>query len=167
MPMTIAWTVRPATLQDVNALIALRAQLLDGASNASYASRTAEESQSWKAAYQAWLTQVLPGDQQIRIVVAEQASKIVACATGLIDRRPPSPDSLSGRCGWVQSVVVAPAYQRQGIAKLLMCELLKWFSGRGATKVQLETTPAAETLYRKLGFKRSPEGLLSFVGGRS
>ena len=101
-----------------------------------------------------------------RIVVAEQAGEVVACATGLIDRRPPAPDSLTGWCGWVQSVVVVPACRRQGIAERLMRELLQWFAGRGATKVLLETTPDAEALYRKLGFARSQEGLLSFVGDR-
>lgn len=167
MPMTIAWTIRPATLPDIDRLIALRAQLLDGASTASYASRTPEESRIWKAAYQAWLTEVLPDDTQVRIIVAEQAGEVEACATGLIDQRPPAPDSLTGWCGWVQSVVVASACRRQGVAERLMRELLRWFAERGAAKVLLETTPIAEKLYSKLGFTRSSEGLLSFVGGRS
>lgn len=165
MPKT-AWTVRPAALADIDALVALRANLLDGASETSYVSRTPDESRRWKIAYQEWLAQMLPGDAQVRIVVAEQAGEVVACATGLIDRRPPAPDGLTGWCGWVQSVVVVPACRRQGIAERLMRELLQWFAGHGATKVLLETTPAAEALYRKLGFARSPEGLLSFVGGR-
>jgi len=45
MPKT-AWTVRPAALADIDALVALRANLLDGASEASYVSRTHSVSSS-------------------------------------------------------------------------------------------------------------------------
>jgi len=158
--------IRPASLGDIEALVALRAHLLDGDSTASYASRTPEESLRWKAAYRDWLTKVLDGDGQVRILTAERDAEVVACATGLIDTRPPAPDCLSGWCGWVQSVVVSPSYRRQGIAKRLMHELLHWLSGRGAAKVLLEATPAAEPLYLKLGFVRSAEGLLTLSGGR-
>jgi len=159
--------IRPATPNDIEVLVALRAHLLDGATTASYASRTPEECCRWKVAYREWLTPVLTDGENVRIVVADRAGEVVACATGLIDARPPAPDCLSGWCGWVQSVVVSPPCQRQGIAERLMYDLLQWFTERGATKVLLETTSVAEALYRKLGFVRSAEGLLSLSGGRT
>lgn len=161
-----SYTIRPAVPADIEVLVVLRAHLLDGASTASYASRTPEERRSWKATYSDWLAAVLADAERVRIVVAERAGEVVACATGLIDARPPAPDCLSGWCGWVQSVVVSPPCRRQGIAERLMHELLQWFAEHGAAKVQLEATPVAETLYRKLGFVRSPEGLLSLAGER-
>ncbi|RMR22675.1 hypothetical protein ALP90_02221 [Pseudomonas amygdali pv. ulmi] len=161
-----SWKIRPATPSDIEVLVALRAHLLDGASTASYASRTSEERLRWKAAYRDWLKPVLAGGEHTRIAVADRDGEVVACATGLIDSRPPAPDCLSGWCGWVQSVVVSPPCRRQGMAERLMHELLQWFAERGVTKVLLETTPAAEALYRKLGFVRSVEGLLSLLGGR-
>lgn len=160
------WKIRPATPSDIEVLVALRAHLLDGASTASYSSRTSEERLSWKAAYRDWLKPVLASDGRARIVVAERDHEVVACATGLISPRPPAPDCLSGWYGWVQSVVVSKPCQRQGIAERLMHELLQWFADRGVTKVQLETTPAAEVLYRKLGFVRSAEDLLNLSGAR-
>ncbi|UDM48807.1 GNAT family N-acetyltransferase [Cupriavidus sp. MP-37] len=166
MPKT-SWTIRTAALPDIDALVSLRAHLLDGASAESYASRTPEESRRWKAAYRQWLIQVLVGDERTRVVVGEQGGEVLACATGLIDLRPPAPDCLNGWCGWVQSVVVAPVCRRQGIAERLMRELMQWFAGRGVAKVLLETTPAAQALYRRLGFVLSQEDLLIFAGDRS
>ena len=161
-----SWKIRPATPSDIEVLVELRTHLLDGASTASYASRTSEERLRWKAAYRDWLAPVLASGERARIVVADRDDEVVGCATGLIDPRPPAPDCLSGWCGWVQSVVVSPPCRRQGIAERLMHELLQWFADRGVTKVQLEATPAAEALYHKLGFVRSAEGLLSLSGGR-
>lgn len=63
-------------------------------------------------------------------------------------------------------MVVSKPCRRQGIAEQLMHDLLQWFADRGVTKVQLETTPAAGALYRKLGFVRSAEDLLSLSGDR-
>lgn len=165
MPNT-SWTIRPAALPDIDALVSLRAYLLDGASEAAYTSRTPEESQRWKTAYRQWLAQALLDDERTRIVVAERKGEVLACATGLINLRPPAPDCLNGWCGWVQSVVVAPACRRQGVAERLMRELMQWFTERCVAKVLLETTLAAEALYRKLGFERSQEDLLIFAGGR-
>lgn len=161
-----SWKIRPATPSDIEVLVALRAHLLDGASTESYASRTSEERFRWKAAYRDWLAPVLAVGERARIIVADRDGEVVACATGLIDPRPPAPDCLSGWCGWVQSVVVSPPCRRLGIAEQLMRELLLWFTERGATKVLLETTPTAEALYRKLGFVRCVENLLSLSGGR-
>ncbi|NWN46663.1 GNAT family N-acetyltransferase [Pseudomonas sp. MAFF 301514] len=160
------WKIRPATPSDIEVLVALRAHLLDGTSTASYASRTPEERLSWKAAYRGWLEPVLACGERVRIVVAERNNEVVACATGLIYPRPPAPDCLSGWYGWVQSMVVSKPCRRQGIAEQLMHDLLQWFADRGVTKVQLETTPAAGALYRKLGFVRSAEDLLSLSGDR-
>ncbi|UVH51833.1 GNAT family N-acetyltransferase [Pseudomonas sp. CBSPBW29] len=161
-----SWKIRPATSSDIEVLVALRTHLLDGASEASYASRTSEERLRWKAAYRDWLEPVLASGERARIVVADRDGEAVACATGLIDSRPPAPDCLNGWCGWIQSVVVSPPCRRQGMAERLMRELLQWFAAHGVTKVLLETTPAAEALYRKLGFVRSMEGLLNLSGGR-
>jgi GNAT superfamily N-acetyltransferase len=158
--------IRPAAPPDIEVLVSLRAHLLDGMSEASYASRTSEASRQWKAAYRPWLAQILEGGERSRIVVADRCGEVVGCATALIDHRPPAPDCLSGRSGWVQSVVVSPAWRGQGIAERLIRDLLQWFAECSVSKVMLETTPMAEMLYRKLGFVRSPESLLSFSGGR-
>lgn len=165
MPIT-QLKIRSAARSDIDVLISLRAHLLDGAEGPGYASRNADESHRWKAAYRVWLSQVLEADDRTQIIVADNDGEVVGCATGIIDRRAPAPDCISGWCGWVQSMVVSPSWRRMGIAESLMHELLKWFSLMEVTKVVLESTHVAEAMYRKLGFSPNSERLLSFSGGR-
>ncbi|MBV8604794.1 MAG: GNAT family N-acetyltransferase [Pelomonas sp.] len=153
-------SIRRAVRGDVEALLSLRALLLDGGPASSYASRNAEEGRNWKAAYRHWLRRTLGSDGRARIVVAVCGEAVVACATGIVDTRPPAPDCLGDRCGWVQSVVVAAKWRRQGVAERLLRALLQWFETRGVAKVVLESTPVALPLYRKLGFAPSHEPLL-------
>ncbi|UTW08211.1 GNAT family N-acetyltransferase [Pseudomonas benzenivorans] len=155
------YTVRPASTADLASLIELRAHLLDGTA-ASYASRTPEDSASWRAAYRAWLASKLGVADNVQILVAEhqESGQIIGCATGLIDQRAPAPGSLSGLSGWVQSVAVAPQWRHRGIARQLMQHLLRWFANRGVASVSLQSTEAAGTLYQALGFAVSNECLL-------
>ncbi|WP_316426031.1 GNAT family N-acetyltransferase [Klebsiella oxytoca] len=158
--------IRSAVQSDIDILISLRAYLLDGTEGVGYSSRNAEESHRWKAAYRLWLSQVLETDDRTQIIVAENDGEVVGCATGIIDRRAPAPDCMSGWCGYVQSMVVLPLWRRMGIAERLMHELLQWFFMMKVTKVVLESTQVAEALYQKLGFSPHSERLFSLSGGR-
>ncbi|MBS1157604.1 MAG: putative acetyltransferase [Proteobacteria bacterium] len=160
------FSIRVASAADIETLVALRAQLIDRASEASYASRNADESLRWKIAYNEWLGQVLGVADHVRVLVAVNADGLIGCATGIVDCRPPAPDCLSGGCGWIQSVVVLRQWRRHGIAIGLMRDLLDWFTSRDVSKVVLEATSEAEILYQKLGFVRSPESLFVRDGGR-
>lgn len=58
----------------------------------------------------------------------------------------------------LESIAVAPEYQRQGIARHLMIELLQGLRCRGVLHVHLEVRPsnrAAYELYRALGFENT------------
>ena len=85
---------------------------------------------------------------------------MLGCATAIIDQRAPAPGCLNGLSGWVQSVVVEPQWRNQGIARMLMQQLLRWFTNRGVGSVVLQSTEAAGTLYQALGFEISDERLL-------
>jgi GNAT superfamily N-acetyltransferase len=154
-------TVRPATVADLASLVALRAHLLDG-SAAIYSSKTPEDSARWRAAYRAWLSSRLSESDCVQILAAEhkESGQMLGCATAIIDQRAPAPGCLNGMSGWVQSVVVEPQWRNQGIARLLMQHLLRWFTNRGVGSVVLQSTEAAGTLYQTLGFEISNERLL-------
>ncbi|EAT0833913.1 GNAT family N-acetyltransferase [Salmonella enterica] len=146
---------------DIEGLIRLRKLLLsDG--DAHYSATSPEEDLAWQLHYQNWLIQKLnePTGNVRVVVVHDEAGNIIACATGILDERAPMPGILNGVQGWVQSVVVAPEWRGNGLASLLLTALFLWFSSREAGKVVLQTTPAGDALYRKLGFKNSGEDLL-------
>ncbi|MDN4629297.1 GNAT family N-acetyltransferase [Erwinia sp. DT-104] len=146
---------------DIEGLIRLRKLLLsDG--DAHYSATSSEEDLAWQLHYQKWLLQKLnePTGNVRVVVIHDEADNIIACATGILDERAPMPGILNGVQGWIQSVVVAPEWRGNGLASLLLSALFSWFSARDAGKVVLQTTPAGDALYRKLGFKNSGEDLL-------
>ncbi|KGK83391.1 GNAT family N-acetyltransferase [Stutzerimonas degradans] len=155
------YIVRSATTADVAMLIELRAFLLDG-TDASYSSRTPEGQARWRAAYRGWLTNHLGANDNVQVLAVEHrdSGQVIGCATGIIDARAPTAANPNGLSGWVQSVVVAPQWRAQGIARQLMRQLLRWFDNREVATVVLQTTPDASRLYATLGFQTSTECLL-------
>lgn len=158
--------IRIARKGDIKSLIHLRAILLDGNHTASYISRNAQESNLWKTFYGNWINELHGCNENIRIVVAEFKGQLIGCATGIIDSRPPSPDCITGLCGWVQSVVILPQWRRQSVAFHIMQNLLNWFNEKSVSKITLESTREAKGLYKKLGFIISSENLFIHEGKR-
>ena len=148
--------VRQATSEHFDAVIELRALLLEG-SEASYACTSVEEKKRWRATYKAWLHDVLGSSPSTRLLVALNGDQVVGCVTGFVDRRAPGPDCINGLCGWVQSMVVLPAFRSQGLSRMLMASLMNWFDSMQVGKVVLQATPAAEPLYQRMGYRRSSE----------
>lgn len=150
-----SFLIQQAEICQIDDLIRLRAYLLEKPSSTSYACRTQEERHIWREQYRQWLYDVLEYDADIRVFVALVSKKVIGCSTGIIDRRAPARDCISGYSGWVQSVVVAPSFRRQGVAASLLTSLTEWFSERNVSKILLESTPGSETFYLSQGF--SPE----------
>lgn len=68
------------------------------------------------------------------------------------------------KSAWIEDVVVAPDFQRQGIGKLLLQELLKQCLSLGCNRVQLAydtTNDGAIEFYEKQGFHKTQLGVFS------
>lgn len=150
--------IRKARGTDIATLIDHRALLLDN-STASYGAGDAQTQRRWREAYEGWLKDHLHEPETIAVFIGENGWERhpVGTVTGVIDTRPPTPDCLTGRCGWVQSLVVQPSARRQGVSTALMDTLMTWFAAQRVDKVMLQSTPAAEKLYENLGFSQSGE----------
>lgn len=90
------------------------------------------------------LEKVLERDPEL-FLVAECDGTIVGAVLGAFD----------GRRGWVYHLGVDPAYQKRGIGRKLMDEVLERFKAKGVNKVNLMVT--AENLavcefYKNMGF---------------
>lgn len=158
LPQT--YRVRVARLQDIEALIELRSILLDDGIGI-YASGSPEESTLWKRHYRTWLESTLESSDQARVAVAvNEIGNIVGCAIGIIDQRAPAPGAYNGLSGWIQTVVVDPINRKQGVGAAIIQYLHEWFRNQGLSKWVLQTTPHAEMLYQRLGYRDTGERTL-------
>ncbi|MFD3424135.1 GNAT family N-acetyltransferase [Streptomyces decoyicus] len=154
--------VRSATPDDIDELLRLRAHLLEDASSVDlpYAVTSPHQSASWREAYRGWLGKHLCEDGPVSVVVVPGTGRLRACATAVIDQRAPSPACLSGRAGWVQSVVTDPRDRGCGLGTAVLHYLTAWLRARGVDEIVLQTTSAAADFYRRAGFLASGEDLL-------
>lgn len=154
-----SFLVEVAEKKHIDELIQLRACLLEPLSTASYVCRTEEERHSWRRLYRCWLHDVLEQDLGIRIYVGTNGHKVIGCSTGIIDRRAPARNCISGYSGWIQSVVVADSFRRQGVAASLLKSLTDWFAEKNVSKILLESTEGSEDFYISQGFIPEQETL--------
>lgn len=156
---TFYLSIEKAKKNDISELIHLRAYLIDNNPGKDYSSKTEADKKIWKEKYREWLEIILEETPGIIVFIAKNKEKIIGCATGIIDRRAPASDCLSGYCGWVQSVVVDNQFRHRGIARSLLEHLTMWFKSNHVSKIILESTSEAEDFYKKTGFTSGKETL--------
>jgi GNAT superfamily N-acetyltransferase len=131
--------VRPATLDDIEALISLRIQLLEADPGLGDALRT-------------WLGRHL-ADGEFLAWVADDAGTVVA-ATGLtVLDRPPYPGNATGLDGYVTNMFTLPAYRRRGLARQLLEFVIAHARQVGIKRLFLESSREGQPLYEKFGFR--------------
>jgi len=81
---------------------------------------------------------------------------LAACAVGTVEDRLPGPEDPTGRTGYVFNVATDPDCRRRGLSRLCTAALLDWFRAQRVGRVDLRASPDGESLYRELGFVRSP-----------
>ncbi len=87
--------------------------------------------------------------------------KIVGCGGVCLYREIPSPDNLSGKCGYLMNIYTLPDLRQQGVGKKVVQWLVQEAKRRGAEKIYLEASKQAYPLYRSLGFQ-DMKGYLKF-----
>lgn len=131
-------TVRPASPADLPAILSVAEQ--------------SPEAPHWPAAaWPTFLNPEVPGPALVRTcLVAEAEGTILgfAAVSALLDGQ-------ENRCE-LESIAVAPAARRQGIASALLQAILRWAESQGARQLGLEVragNAAALALYRRFGFR--------------
>ena len=100
----------------------------------------------WRMALDAVLLQHIGRDYFLGRV-ATTASGVVAVGQGIV----------TGRTGWVGNIIVRPDSRRQGLGSRMTRELIDALRGRGCSSLLLIATASGESVYRKIGFRRTSE----------
>ncbi|MBC9724122.1 GNAT family N-acetyltransferase [Streptomyces sp. TRM68367] len=152
--------VRRAVPEDAGEVLRLRQVMIDAMAGAAGAA-------DWHAESLPTLTAELadPDGDFAAFVVdhPERPGALAALVAGTLEYRIGRAGHPRGRDGYVFSVATDPEVRRRGYARACMEELLRWFRDRGAGKIDLHASAAAEPLYASLGFVRKPDPSMRLV----
>ena len=149
------WTIRRATVADIDAVIRLRALMFTAMGVPGV------DDQGWRQAAREWFERELDGpsgaaSRSTCVVLAEGPDGVVAGAMGGLRFETPSPVNPNGVWGLLNNVATEPVARRQGLARACVEGVLDWFRDETeASVVELFATGEGAGLYEDLGFVRT------------
>jgi GNAT superfamily N-acetyltransferase len=147
------WTIRQATIDDIDELTELRQRFLTEIGYGSDAVPNAVRS---------YLDKALPTGDFVAFV-AESAGHIIATSGVQIFQKPPHARNLSGKEGFVLNMFTLPEWRGRGIATALMQRIVGFVRDRGATCIRLHTSESGVGIYTKLGFQPDNSEMLLYL----
>ncbi|CCH79353.1 putative acetyltransferase [Nostocoides japonicum T1-X7] len=135
---------RRARAADLDALVALRAEMFD-------AMRVPATDDTWRRAARSWFAERLD-DPGACLAVVEVEGEVVSSALGVVRDSAPSPANPAGRDVLVFNVCTLPHARGHGHARAALATVMEWARGTGAGRAELFATPAGRALYEEAGF---------------
>jgi GNAT superfamily N-acetyltransferase len=147
---TASLAVRPACLDDLNAIVEMRIALLrEYADHPLYANL---RSDAHSRAHELFRTQLLSPNETM--LLAERDGSVVGLMRCV--ESPASPLLFPDRFCYVSSVYVRPAERRRGILRALLVAAESWCDARGITEMRLHSAASASdaaNAWNALGFE--------------
>ena len=144
-PATRQCQYRLATINDVEALVALRTAFLKEVFKEAFAEP------SLKTALASYFGRALPAGEFVAYL-AEADGSIVGTSGLVYYRHPPSPKNVQGCEGYVMNMYTLPDWRGRGIATTLLGKLIEHARQNNCCRVSLHAVPEAQSLYLKIGF---------------
>ncbi|MDZ8090007.1 MAG: GNAT family N-acetyltransferase [Nostoc sp. DedQUE12b] len=141
------FNLRQANLQDLEALIELRLELLREVGEIKGDFDTANLAEATRK----YLGEKMPSGEFLAWV-AEVDNQIVASSGLVFFQRPPYNGNLSGLEAYIMNVYTIPMWRGQGIATALLKEIISFMRATEAKRLWLHATEDGKRVYEKLGF---------------
>ena len=150
-----AYRIRPATLDDVDALVHHRTGMFTDMG-------VTFDAIAVEGAFRPWLAEAMPAGIYRAWVVEDDAS-IVAGGGITILPWPPGPRSLGTRMAFVYNVYTEPLHRRRGVARMIMDAIHTWCRDEGINAIALNASNDGQPLYESMGYSvtQSPMMFLS------
>src|SRR5262245_17749783 len=145
----MAYTIRPATLEDLDVLIHHRIAMFTDMG------RTVDRD-ALGGAFRPWLVEHLPrGAYRAWLAVADDGS-IAGGGGATIIPWPPGPQYMGTSLAFVYNVYTEPAHRRRGLARELMEAIHAWCRVNGVTSIALNASRDGQPLYEAMGYVVTP-----------
>lgn len=79
--------------------------------------------------------------------------EIAGCGGVCFSLEMPSPDNPNGKCAYLMNVYAVPEYRGNGVGRAVVRWLVDEAEKKGASKIYLETSECAHSLYQSMGFE--------------
>lgn len=145
---TPAPDVRPAVASDAGEILRLAYLMWE---DMGVASRPGD----WEVEYQKVFAAQVEG-QHMRAYVVEDPGKpgaLIACGVAWTYPLLPAFWLPNGQMGYLQWFYTDRKWRRRGIASAVLDHCVAWLIEKGCTHIHLHSSPSAETVYLKSGFK--------------
>ena len=136
--------VRPATLDDVDALVHHRTAMFTDMGLTFDASAV-------EGAFRPWLAEAMPAGIY-RAWVVEDRGTIVAGGGITILPWPPGPRSLGTRIAFAYNVYTEPSHRHRGLARTIMNAIHAWCRDNGIGAIALNASTEGQPLYESMGY---------------
>ncbi len=154
MPSPADYRIRPATLDDLDALVHHRLGMFTDMG-------TSFDAPVVGQLFRDWLIAMIPAGEYLAWVCERSAGEVVAGAGITLIRWPPGPSAISSeRIAYVYNVYTEPAHRKQGLARRLMDAIHAWCGEHGVGAVALNAAPAARHLYESQGYRPAPTPMM-------
>ena len=87
----------------------------------------------------------------------------VGCCAICLHSEMPSPENPTGRCAYLMNIFVLPEWRCRGVARRMVERMVADALAMGISKIYLETTDAARSLYSEEGFTPM-QGMMQYAG---
>ena len=148
-----SYTIRPATLADVDALVHHRLGMFADMG-------AAIDAEAVGRAFRRWLVEMMPGGTYRAWVVQTDTDDVVAGAGMAVLPWPPGPQSLDGRIAFAYNVYTETPHRHRGLGRSLMTAIHEWCRGNGIEAVLLNASHAGQPLYESMGYRPTPSPMM-------
>lgn len=144
------YRVRTATLADLDTLVRHRLAMFTEMG-------TTFDAPLIDGLFRAWLSEMLPSGEYLAWLCETAAGEVAAGAAITLLKWPPGPSPLrTERIAFVYNVYTEMPHRKRGLARLLMETIHAWCNEHGVGAVALNAAPAAQHLYRTMGYVDAP-----------
>lgn len=141
-------TIRRATLDDLDTLIALRFALFRDLGKP----LDAVAATALAMAMRAYFTEELPTGRFIGWLACDASGAAIGSGGFVFVRRPPQPGDHSGHEGYIMNMYTVPAWRGRGVASQLVRAILDFARDAGVRRVHLHASEQGRPVYERAGF---------------
>jgi GNAT superfamily N-acetyltransferase len=147
------YDIRPATVDDIEHLVAHREQMFRDMG-------IAADFEAMAHATRRWLLRAIPAGEYRGWVSVTDAGAVIAGGGLIVIPWPPGPFQMDPRCGFVFNVYTDPAHRQQGVGRRLMDAMHAWCRAEGIERVVLNASTFGRQLYADMGYVVSDEPMM-------